>query len=340
MRCAWLATAALVLTLPALAADEEAGEEWLGVASGGLAIEEVPGLELASIAVRLSPERIEASYALINTGETASFVEVGFPIPSVEHPPTDTDGLAHAFSDATLQQDGAALELHEVRIRVFMQGTDVTDVLASAGLDLKPLAGGDPAEQPRERRRAMEQVLIDAGIPVDPAGWSLAVEPVWRVEIAERATTTLTLGYTPFPGHSVDRLPGDEKLEDLAHLSAYCASEQNGLLSWVLERWEERSEAKRKELIAKGESQEAAALDAYADIDLIDLSYRWQNGLWPAVYPTVTLIIDPGQGRAAFCTPPVGEEAPEPATLDASGTYTVELEDLPAAGQLDVMFLR
>jgi hypothetical protein len=341
VRRAWLAIAIVALVLPARAADEaEEPQEWLGVASGGLAIEEVPGLQLASVAVALSPEHIEASYVVLNTGETPSFVEVGFPIPSVAHPPTDSTSLAHAFSDATLQQDGVPLDLHEVRIRVFMRGVDVTDVLASAGLDLKPLAAGDPAAQPRERRRAMEQVLIDSGIAVDPTGWSLAVEPVWRVEIAERVMTTLTLSYTPFPGHSVDQLPGDEKLEDLAHLSAYCADEQTGLLSWVLGRWQERSESKRKELIVKGESEEDAALDAYANIDLIDLSFRWQTGVWPAVYPKVELTVDPGQGRAAFCTPPVGDDAPPPATLGAGGTYTVELQDLPAAGQIDVMFLR
>jgi hypothetical protein len=339
-RSARLAIALAALAWPALADEEEDFEEWLGVTSGGLAIEEVPGLELASVAVKLSPERVEASYVVLNTGETPSFVEVGFPIPSVARPPTDSTALARAFSDATLQQDGVALDLHQVRIRVFMQGVDVTDVLASAGLDLKPLAAGDPAEQPRERRRAMEQVLIDSGIAVDPTGWSLAVEPVWRVEIGERATTTLALSYTPFPGYSVDQLPGDEKLEDLAHLSAYCADEQAGLLSWVLGRWDERAESKRKELIAKGASEEDAALDAYANIDLIDLSYRWQNGVWPAVYPKVELTVDPGNGRATFCTPPVGEKAPVPATLGASGTYTVELENLPAAGQLDVMFLR
>lgn len=340
MRPAWPAVALLALVLPALAAGEQEPQEWLGVPSGGLAIEEVPGLELASLSIALSPEHVEATYVVVNTAETASFVEVGFPIPSVERPPSDAGSLAHAFSDATLHQDGVVLELSEVRIRVFMQGVDVTDVLASAGLDLKPLAAGDPAEQPRERRRAMEQVLIDAGIPVDPTGWSLAVEPVWRVEIPERATTTLALSYTPFPGHSVDQLPGDEKLEDLAHLSAYCADEQKGLLSWVLGRWEERSEAKRNELIAKGETADEAAIDAYANIDLIDLSFRWQNGLWPATYPKVSLVVDPGKGRAAFCTPPVGEKAGAPAAFGADGTYAVELENLPAAGQLDVMFLR
>lgn len=335
-----IAVLGLSLAAPALAEEADESQEWLGVPSGGLAIEQIPGLELASVAVELSPERIEASYVLLNTGETPSFVEVGFPIPTVPHPPTDSTQLAHAFSDATLQQDGVARELNEVRIRVFMQGVDVTDVLASAGLDLKPMAAGDPAAQPRERRRAMEQVLIDSGIAVDPTGWSLAVEPVWRVEIAERATTTLSLGYTPFPGHSVDQLPGDEKLEDLAHLAAYCADEQTGLLSWVLGRWEERSESKRKELIDRGMSEDDAKLDAYAEIDLIDLSYRWQAGVWPAVYPKVELTVDPGKGRAAFCTPTVGEEPPGAATLGADGTYTVDLENLPAAGQLDVMFLR
>ena len=340
MRRAWLAVAVAFLALPVHAQDGESEPEWLGVASGGLAIEEVPGLDLASVAVMLSPERIEASYVLLNTAETSSFVEVGFPIPSVRNPPTDAPGLAHAFSDATLQQDGVQRELHEVRIRVFMQGHDVTDVLASAGLDLKPLAGGDPAVQPRERRRAMEQVLIDSGIEVDPDGWSLAIEPVWRIEVGERAMTTLTLRYTPFPGHSVEQLPADEKLEDLAHLAAYCADEQKGLLDWVLAIWQLRSESKRKELIVKGESEDDAKLDAYADIDQIDLSYRWQSGTWPATYPKVVLTVAPGKGRAAFCAPQAGEQAPQGASLAADGTYTLEIENLPATGQLDVMFLR
>jgi len=341
MRRPWLAVAFLLLAPGASAAEDVASApEWLGAASGGLAIEQIPGLELTSLAVALSPERVEASYVLVNTAETPVFVEAGFPIPSVEHPPTDTGGLARAFSDAIVTQEGAPLELFAVRIRVYMQDIDVTEILASAGLDLKPLAGGDPTEQPRERRRAMEQVLVDAGIAVDPTGWSLAVEPVWRVEIGARATATLTLTYTPFPGHSVDQLPADEKLEDLAHLTAYCADEQTGLLSWVLARWEERAEAKRAALISKGVEEEQASLDAYAEIDLIDLAFRWQTGAWPPVYPKVSLAIDPGQGRAAFCVPATGGNAATAATLGADGTYLVELEELPAAGQLDVMFLR
>jgi hypothetical protein len=334
----------LVILLAALAlpaqADELEPEEWLGIASGGLAIEETPGLALASLGLTLSPGRVEATYVLLNTAEEPSFLEVGFPIPGVKQRPTDAEGLARAFSDATLTQDGRLLELHEVRIRVFMQGVDVTDVLASAGLDLKPLAAGDPAEQPRERRRAMEQVLIDSGIAVDPNGWSLAVEPLWRVEVAERGSVTLTLAYTPFPGRSVDQLPGDEELEDLAHIAAYCADEQPGLLEWVLARWKERAEAKRAALIAAGDSEEEAALGAYAEIDLIDLSFRWQSSPWPRGYAKVDLTVDPGPGRAAFCAPPVGEEAAKPVTLGDDGLYRVELENLPAAGQLDVMFLR
>lgn len=329
------------LALPAFAAEsDEEPLEWLGIASGGLAIEETPGLTLASLTLMLSPERIEATYKLLNAAETTTFLSAGFPIPSVKQRPTNVEGLARAFSDATLRQDGRLLELREVRIRVYMQGVDVTDVLASAGLDLKPLAAGDPAEQPRERRRAMEQVLIDAGIPVDPNGWSLAVEPVWRIELPERQGVTLTLAYTPFPGHSVDQLPADEKLEDLAHLSAYCADEQTGLLDWVLERWAERAQEKRATLIAEGSSQAEADLGAYAEISLIDLSFRWQSGEWPDDYPKVDLIVDPGPGRAAFCAPPVGEGAAAPVSLGEDGRYHVQLENLPAAGQLDVMFLR
>lgn len=341
MRALALALLLASLAFPARGIDTEAEpREWLGIASGGLAIAETPGLALASLALTLSPERVEATYELLNTAETASFIEVGFPIPGAPRRPTDAEGLSQAFSDATLTQDGRLLELHEVRIRVFMQGVDVTDVLASAGLDLKPLAAGDPAEQPRERRRAMEQELIDAGIAVDPNGWSLAVEPVWRVEVAERASVSLTLAYTPFPGYSLDQLPGDEELEDLAHLSAYCADDQPGLLRWVLARWEERASAKRAELIAAGDSEEDAALGAYADIDLIDLSFRWQSGAWPRDYAKVTLTVDPGVGRAAFCLPPVGEEPAAPVALSTDGRYHAELENLPAAGQLDVMFLR
>jgi hypothetical protein len=337
MRVLPLVVLVATLTPPAGAAE---AAEWLGIASGGLAIEETPGLTLASLALTLSPERIEATYKLLNTAETPSFLEVGFPIPSVKQRPSEVESLAQAFSDATLTQDGRRLELHEVRIRVFMQDVDVTDVLASAGLDLKPLAAGDPAEQPRERRRAMEQVLVDAGIAVDPSGWSLAVEPLWRVEVAERGSATLTLAYTPFPGHSVDQLPGDEELEDLAHLAAYCADDQPGLLAWVLARWQERAAATRAALIAAGDSEEEASLGAYAEIELIDLSFRWQSGAWPRDFAKVALTLDPGSGRAAFCPPPVGEEAAHPAALSDDGKYQVELEDLPAAGQLDVMFLR
>jgi len=336
----WLAVALALLSLPVRAEDEASAPEWLAAPAGGLSIEQVPGLDLASLTLRLSPERVEASYLLMNAAETQRVVDVGFPIPSVQHPPTDTAGVAHAFSDAEVMQDGAPVDLHAVRIRVYMQDVDVTDILASAGLDLKPLASGDPALQPRDRRRAMEQVLIDAGIPVDPTGWSLAVEPVWRVEVPARSTTQVTLTYTPYPGHSVDQLPGDEELEDLAHLAAYCADEQKGLLEWVLAVWEERSEARRLALIADGMGEDDAELNAYAEIDLLDLSFRWPGGPWPSSYAKVNLTVDPGPGRAAFCVPATGDRAPPPPVYAEDGLYRVELEGLPSAGQIDLMFLR
>lgn len=337
----------LALCLPAAAAMAQEAEEgeWLAVPSGGLDIRQVPGLSLGEVVVTLSPDQIQASYHLTNAAEIRRLLDVGFPIPSPQRAAGEGPPLASSFSDATVTLDSETMPLAEVRIRVFMRGEDVTDILLGAGIDLKALANGSLAEQPRERRRAMEKALIDNGIPVDPVGWGLAVEPAWSVPMPPRSTAWLTLSYTPYPGHALDRLPGDEVLDDLAHLSAYCAEADAELLAWVQGEIPRRAAARKAELVAAGQSEERAAANAFADIRLRDLSFLWINGRWPRSYGAVTLIVDPGEGRAAFCAPAKPSEGedrePErPEVVFEDGQYRVGLTDLPADTRLDIMFLQ
>jgi len=330
--------AVLLAALLAAGPAQSENAEWLSIPSGGLSIRPVPGLALGSLVLTLSPDQVKASYLLVNGSELRRVLDVGFPIPSQARPSAEAPPLAEAFSDAMLTLDGAALELADVRIRVFMLEQDVTEVLSAAGVDLKTLANGSLAEQPRERRRAMEKALIDAGIAVDPAGWGLAVEPAWEVPMAPRSTALLTLTYTPYPGRAVDSLPGDELLEDLAHLAAYCAEEQDGLLAWVRQQVVQRAADDAAEQEARGRAPEVAAANAFADIELLDLTFHWRNGGWPSLYPKVELIVDPGAGRAAFCSPhPDGDAAPH---RGDDGSYRLELLELAPETDLDIMFLR
>ncbi len=326
---------ALLAAGPAPAADPS---EWLAIPSGGLSIRQVPGLTLGEMVVTLSPREVKATYLLANAAEQRRLLDVGFPIPSPQHLSSEGPPLSSAFSDAKVTLDGETMPLAEVRIRVFMRGLDVTDLLIGAGIDLAALAGGNMVELPRELRRAMEKAMIDNGIPLDPFGWSLAVEPAWQVPLAARSTGTLTLTYSPYAGRSLDRLPGDEMLDNLAHLAAYCAEDDTGLLAWVRQQIAARAAARQAELVAAGQDEEQAESNAFADIELLDLSFLWSGGRWPKDYAEVTLIVDPGEGRAAFCAPG-GEAAPEVRYGD-DGRYRVELTDLPAGTRLDVMFLQ
>lgn len=324
---------AALLLLAGARAEAAEPREWLGIPSGGLDVPEMPGLSVGALVLTLAPGQVKASYTLVNAAEVRRALELGFPIPSSPPPQGDGPPLAEAFSDAQVTQDGQALPLADVRIRVFMGERDVTEVLRAAGVELRALANGGLERQPRERARAMQKALIDAGIEIDPDGWGLQVAPIWRAEIAPRSSSLVTLTYHPYPGHAVDRLPGDEVLEDLAHLTAYCADEQEGLLGWVRQQVTRRAAARTLELVAGGATPETAAAEAYADIDLIDLSFLWSAGPWPAAFPEVNLIVDPGEGRAAFCLP-------VPVSRGDDGRYRASLTDLPAAGSLDIMFLR
>lgn len=332
MRAAALLLVGALTLAPSPAAAAEP-REWLGIPSGGLDIPEAPGLALDELVLTLSPRQVKATYLLVNGAEVTRHLEVGFPIPSQLPPQGEGPPLSEAFSDAQVVQDGRLLELADVRIRVFMHERDVTEILRAAGIDLRALASGGLERQPRERARAMQKALIDAGVTIDPEGWGLEVAPVWQLAIAPRSNAVVTLTYRPYPGHALDRLPGDELLEDLAHLAAYCADEQDGLLGWVRGQVQRRSESRTLELIAAGASPEEAAADAYADFDLVDLSFRWSAGPWPTTLSAVSLIVDPGEGRAAFCL----AEAPR---RGDDGRYRAELKDLPAAGGLDIMFLQ
>lgn len=330
------AAALLLLGALALAPQPTAAaepREWLGIPSGGLDIPEAPALTLDELVLTLSPRQVKATYLLANGAEVQRRLEVGFPIPSRLPPQGDGPPLAEAFSDAEVVQDGRVLELADVRIRVFMHERDVTEILRAAGVDLRALASGGLERQPRERARAMQKALIDAGVTIDPDGWALEVAPVWHLVLAPRSKAIVTLTYRPYPGHAVDRLPGDELLEDLAHLAAYCADEQEGLLGWMRDQIRRRSEARTFELIAEGAAPEDAAANAYADFDLVDLSFLWSAGPWPATLNAVSLIVDPGEGRAAFCLP-------EPPRRGDDGRYRAELTAPPAAGSLDIIFLQ
>jgi hypothetical protein len=307
--------------------------EWLGIPAGGLDVAEVPGLQLDRLVLTLSPTQVKATYLLVNPGEGRQVLDLGFPIPSHALAQGDGPPLAEAFSDAAVTQDGRTLELADVRIRVFMGERDVTEILRAAGVELRALANGGLQSQPRERARAMQQALVDAGVEIDPDAWGLQVAPVWRAELAPRSSATVTLTYHPYPGHAVDRLPGDELLEDLAHLAAYCADEQDGLLAWVRQQVKRRAEARAAELIANGQSAGQAAGNAYADIDMLDLSFLWAAGAWPALLGEVSLIVDPGEGRAAFCLPVEVRRGDD-------GRYRADLTDLPAEGSPDIMFLQ
>ncbi len=309
--------------------------EWLGIPSGALDIPDAPALGIERLVITLSPGQVKATYLLFNGAEVRRKLAVGFPIPAEIHGLGDGPPLAEAFSDAEVTQDGKTLELADVRIRVFMHERDVTEILRAAGIDLRALASGGLNAQPRDRARAMQKALVDAGVEIDPTGWDLQVAPIWRIELAPRSSATVTLTYHPYPGHAIDRLPGDELLEDLAHLTAYCADDQEGLLAWVRQQIKRRSEAKVAELEANGQSSEQAAGNAYADIDMIDLSYLWASGPWPHRFAKVLLIVDPGPGRAAFCLPPKIK-----VKLGDDGRYRAELTDLPAEGSLDIMFLQ
>lgn len=333
--------AAALLTLLAALAGAARGaagaepREWLGIPSGALDVPEAPALGIDRLVLTLSPGQVKATYLLFNGAEVRRKLAIGFPIPAEPRQLGDGPPLSEAFSDAQVTQDGKTLELADVRIRVFMQGRDVTEILRAAGIDLRALANGGLNSQPRARARAMQKALIDAGIVIDPAGWDLQVAPTWTVEIAPRSIATVTLTYHPYPGHAVDRLPGDELLEDLAHLTAYCADDQEGLLAWVRQQIKRRSEAKIAELEANGQTAEQAAANAYADIDMFDLSFLWGSGPWPHHFAKVSLIVDPGDGRAAFCLPPKVK-----LKRGDDGRYRADLVDLPAEGSLDIMFLQ
>lgn len=306
--------------------------EWLGIPSGGLWIRPVRDLVLEELVLTLSPDRVKASYRWTNSAERDRTLEFSFPFPNIVSAPAEGPPLSGVFTDASLVVDGHYQPLAAVRLRVFMNDRDVTSVLEAAGVEVQALISGQPAEQPRDRRRAMEQALIDAGIPVDPIGWSFAIEPVWRITAPPHATLVATLTYRPYPGRSLDVLPGDEALDNLAHLSAYCADEQPGLLDWVQEQARRRSAAAALALMLRGQPLDQALDGAVADIELRDLSFLWRNNGWPQVIPKVSLLVDPEGGRAAFCLP-------EEVILGEDGVYRTTLTAVPTDGSLDIMFL-
>lgn len=325
---------ALALLLPGpVAAQMEEPPEWLGIPSGALDIPEVPGLTLDSLTLTLAAEQVKATYLLVNAAEVVRVLAVGFPVPRQRTARGEGPPLGQTFLDAALVQDGAPLPSQGLRVRVFMHETEVTDILAAAGIDLEALADGGLEAQPRSRARAMHQALIDAGVPIDPAGWRMTLAPLWRVEIAPRSTTRLTLTYRPYPGYAVDRLAADEELEDLAHLAGYCAEADPELLPWLQALLAGRAAAGVAALLAEGLPPDDPRFPVYADIERLDLSFLWNSGPWPARFGTVKLIVDPGPGRAVFC-------APGNAGRTDDGLYRGTLEDQPAEGSLDILFLR
>lgn len=322
-----LAVALALLTALPAQGDEK---EWLGATASGLDLPQVEGLEVTAVKVTLSPTSIKTHYHLNYAGETALVLRVGFLI----NAPSDDVPVADALVDATLEIGQQEVEPAGEEARVFMQEIDVTPALQTAGIDPETLKGVDIERLPRLDRRPLERALIDQGIAIKPGGWHVYSERLWDVAIEPRSALDLTLTYTPLAGGGFDRYPPDEVIEDLAHLDAYCASEQEGLIAWVQDLVVNRSAERLAQLLALGKSRSSAAADSYADIQLRDLSFRLSRTAWPAAVPKFDMTIDPEGGRAAFCH---DEAAVNP---EADGLYRLSLEELPSDAAFDIIFMQ
>ncbi len=273
-RIGHLAGVALLALLPtfalatvARAQSDEFGQptEWLGVGAGGLRFDLKEDVFLESQVIHLSLDQVRVRYRLVNGSTEPSLLTVGFPFPSLPEPQPPAPSLAMAFNDASLKVDGEVEPIHSVGARIYNDGHDVTAYLEAAGIDTAQLTDGALVHLSRSEHRRLERALTDRGEPRPSRyDWSLAVEPRWRVSLAPRQATDLELTYTPYPGLSVDRFSGQDRLTDLAHLEAYCADEQPELLAWM-----------QKAIADRLETSEDAP--RFAEIKRHELSYRWEE---------------------------------------------------------------
>lgn len=324
----WATALLLLIALPVRAEDPR---EWLGIPNGGLLIPSTDGLALQSFDLRLAPSKVEATYELLNGAETPLILRLAFVLPSERLKAGSLLSLP-PFEDAQVLRGAEVVEITETSVRIFMRDQDVTDMLTAAGIDPTPLLGVEIAKLPRLQRRALEQALRDRGVEADGRHWHTGVARVWMVELEPRDTVVVKLRYTPFPGGGFDRYPGDAAVEDLAHLDAYCADDQEGLLDWVRTAASDRAAQMQAELQGAGQTAAEAKAESYADILLSDLAFKLTGNAWLDSYPNTTLSIDPEGGRAAFC---FDGKAVAP---DSDGLYRLQSDALPAEGRFDVMF--
>lgn len=322
----------LAAALTLLAALPAAGEEknWLGALAGGLSLPQMDGLEVTAVKAYLAPSKIKVHYELHNAGESALVLRLGFLI----NASGENLQIPGALMDAALEIDRQKIEPVGEEVRVFMQEIDATSALNAAGIDPETLKGVDIEGLSRLDRRPLERALIDQGIAIKPGGWHVYSERLWEASVGPRSSINLTLSYTPLAGGGFDRYPPDEVVEDLAHLDAYCASEQEGLLAWVQDLVVNRSAERLAQLLALGKSKSSAAADSYADIQLRDLSFRVSRTAWPTAILRFDITIDPEGGRAAFCH---NGAAVSPGS---DGLYLLNIENLPSDTAFDIIFMQ
>ncbi len=296
--------------------------EWLAVTAGGLHFELNDRITIESQRLYLTPDQVRVRYSLMNTAETETVLFVGFPFPSLPEPQPPAPSLALAFNDATLKIEGEVEPLHGLISRVFNDGREVTDFLEAAGIDLLALHDGALNQLSRSEYRKLERALTDRGEPrPNRYGWSLHIEPQWRVTLPSRGGVELELSYTPYTGLSVDRFTGVSELNDLAHVEAYCASEQPDLLERLKTSLEEN-----------GKSE----IGPFLEMRRRELSYRWEQ--LPESWEERTLRIEVSDPRDEERETPITFCFPGGIARLPDGTHLAGGYGKPKGEKLEILF--
>ncbi len=189
------ALSTLILLL--IANSATANDSMAELKTGGLALVQTDEISIEEEHLSISPEMIEVEYRFHNSADRNIETLVAFPMPDITGdmdmmiaiPDTTSDN----FLDFSVTQDGAPIRTN-LQQRVYVNGVDLTDVVAAKSVPLVPMSERTvealealPAEVIDEwRRLGLVSIMeYDAG-----KGWERHPIPIWTLKSAYWWKTT------------------------------------------------------------------------------------------------------------------------------------------------------
>lgn len=202
--------ASLIVLLP-LAGPARAQDERAALPIGGLMLPPNAGISLKSHELKLATSGIEATYELVNEGDTDLVAIAAVPLPKLtgtdadfEHDlPNETDPVN--FISLAITVDGKKLE-PKVEQHASILGLDITARLAADKVPLNPFVAQRARETleklPADKRKFYQEYGLASWTGSQPTmvSWDLATSFHWSQAFPARKPVKVAIRYVPIIG--------------------------------------------------------------------------------------------------------------------------------------------